>query len=134
MADLGPPSTPPAIVELAQAPTIPQEPLPGQPAEPGTIGEPAPETTPGPNVPYGPPIHAAAKRGDLAEMEAVANAARVALAAGNPKFAAAARGVQLAPGTVRFTPVTDQNEGAVTAALATLETAIANLKQQQGSR
>ncbi len=124
MADLGPPPNPAAIVRMDQAPASQEPLLPGQ----------ATPFESGPLVPYGPPIHAAAKRGDLAEMEAVANAARLALAAGNTKFAAAARGIGPVPGAVSFTPVTDQNEGAVTTALATLETAIARLKQQQGSR
>ena len=121
MADLGPPPNPAAIVRMDQAPAQPAEPLPGQGVQPDESG---------PLVPYGPPIHAAAQRGDLAEMEAVANAARLALAAGNPKFASAARGVVPAPGAVTFTPVTERNEGAVTTALATLEAAIARLKQQ----
>ncbi len=119
MADLGPPPNPAAFVRTDQAPVQQQEPLPG----------PATDDS-GPLVPYGPPIWGAAKRGDLAEMEAVANAARLALAAGNPKFAGAARGVVPVPGAVTFTPVTERNEGAVTTALAALETAIARLKQQ----
>ena len=125
MADLGPPPNPAAIVRMDQAPAQQEPLLPGQTVEPADSG---------PLQPYGPPIHAAAKRGDLAEMEAVANAARLALAAGNTKFAAAARGISAVPGAVTFTPVTDQNEGAVTTALATLESAIARLKQQQGIR
>jgi hypothetical protein len=121
MADLGPPPNPAAIVRMDQAQQQ-QEQLPAQTDDSGPL------------VPYGPPIFAAAKRGDLAEMEAVANAARLALAAGNPKFAGAARGLSAIPGAVTFTPVTAQNEGAVTTALASLESAIANLKQQQGIR
>ncbi len=124
MADLGPPPQPAAIVRLDQAPAQ-QEPLPGSELQPFEAG---------PMPPYGPAIHAAVKRGDLAEMEAVASAARLALAAGNAKFAGAARGVQAVAGAATFTPVTEQNEGAVTTALATLETAIARLRQQQGSR
>ncbi len=122
MADLGPPPNPAAIVRMDQAQQQQQEQLPAQTDDSGPL------------VPYGPPIFAAAKRGDLAEMEAVANAARLALAAGNPKFAGAARGLSAIPGGVAFTPVTEQNEGAVTTALASLESAIANLKQQQGIR
>jgi hypothetical protein len=125
MADLGPPPTPAAIVRTDAAQAQTPDGLPGQTTE---------QVETGPVMPYGPPIYDAVQRGDLAEMEAVAAAARLALAAGDAKFASAARGVAPVPGAVTFTPVTAQNEGAVTTALATLESAIARLKQQQGSR
>jgi Domain of unknown function (DUF1843) len=84
----------------------------------------------GPLPPYGPAITQAAQRGDLAEMHATANAARIALAqAGGEKltYGEGAKG----PGSVSFAPVTPAQVAEVAAALKTLDEAIAKAEAQQ---
>ncbi|MBD5606021.1 MAG: DUF1843 domain-containing protein [Candidatus Eremiobacteraeota bacterium] len=126
MSDLGPQSDPAAFVQPVDVESA-------HVVEDVSAME-AGGTPVGPHPPYGPPIHAAAKRGDLAEMESVAVAAKLALAAGNPDYAGISRGLRAVPGGQSFSPVTSDNEGAVIAALAHLELAIERLKSQQGSQ
>ncbi|MGD1067359.1 MAG: DUF1843 domain-containing protein [Vulcanimicrobiaceae bacterium] len=86
----------------------------------------------GPIPPYGPAITQAAQRGDLAEMQATANAARIAIAqAGGAalKYGGDASG----PGTVSFTACSPEQVAEIAAALKTLDAAIAKAEASQSS-
>jgi hypothetical protein len=87
----------------------------------------------GPLPPYGPAITQAAQRGDLAEMEATANAARIAIAQCGEEKLTYAEGVGVASASVQFTACTPDQVAGVAAALKTLEAAIAKAQDQQSS-
>ena len=85
------------------------------------------DTTRGPVPPYGPAIWDAVKSGDLDHMEAVADAARLAIAKG-----AKEAGVEFAAGVeqakVHFHAVAHHDVQNVRSALSALETEIAELR------
>jgi hypothetical protein len=85
------------------------------------------EQTRGPIPPYGPAIWDAAKRGDLHEMEHIADAARHAIARG-----AASEGVEIKSaaegGASHFRDVAGHEAGEVREALTHLEGKIAELR------
>ena len=86
----------------------------------------------GPLPVSGPAITQAAQRGDLAEMEATANAARLAIAQCGGAKLTFAEGANASP-TVQFAACTPDQVGAVSAALKTLDEAIAKAQAQQSS-
>jgi hypothetical protein len=85
------------------------------------------ESTRGPVPPYGPAIWDAAKRGDLTEMENVADAARLAIAQG-AKQAGVEFGEAGQNATVHFHAVAHHDVENVRSALSALEQKIAELR------
>ncbi|HTW83725.1 MAG TPA: DUF1843 domain-containing protein [Candidatus Sulfotelmatobacter sp.] len=85
----------------------------------------------GPIPPYGPAITQAAQSGDLAQMQATANAARIAIArcGGETLNFGGAQGT----GSVEFVACTPDQVADVAAALKTLEDAIAKAEAAQQS-
>jgi hypothetical protein len=79
--------------------------------------------------PCGPAIAQAVKRGDLAEMHATANAARIALAQAGGEKLTYSEGA--GPGSVSFAPVTPAQVAEVATALKTLDEAIVKAEAQQ---